>query len=96
MIIKLELSPQNFHYDVLYPLYSGPVHSLDYYIFYCLFLISFRNTNNDVCLLKLDGPLDLSNSTESAVAPITLNTNADIELGPKFVVSGWGTTSVSF
>ena len=23
MIFKLELSPQNFHYDVLYPLYSG-------------------------------------------------------------------------
>ena len=22
MIFKLELSPQNFHYDVLYPLYS--------------------------------------------------------------------------
>ena len=56
----------------------------------------FRNTNNDVCLLKLDGPLDLSNSTESSVAPIALNTNPDIELGPKFVVSGWGTTSVSF
>ena len=23
MILKLELSPQNFHYDVLYPLYSA-------------------------------------------------------------------------
>ena len=23
MIFKLELSPQNFHYNVLYPLYSG-------------------------------------------------------------------------
>ena len=23
MIFKLELSPQNFHYDVLYPLYSA-------------------------------------------------------------------------
>ena len=23
MIFKLELSPQNFHYDVLYPLYTG-------------------------------------------------------------------------
>ena len=23
MIFKPELSPQNFHYDVLYPLYSG-------------------------------------------------------------------------
>ena len=25
MIFKLELSPQNFHYDVLYPLYSGHI-----------------------------------------------------------------------
>ena len=23
MIFKLELSPQNFHYDILYPLYSA-------------------------------------------------------------------------
>ena len=28
MIFKLELSPQNFHYDVLYPLYSGEVYTL--------------------------------------------------------------------
>ena len=26
MIFKPELSPQNFHYDVLYPLYSAPYH----------------------------------------------------------------------
>ena len=65
-------------------------------VFSTMIFFLCRNTNNDVCLLKLDGPLDLSNSTESAVAPIALNTNPDIELGPKFVVSGWGTTSVSF
>ena len=30
MIFKLELSPQNFHYDVLYPLYSGALYIVHY------------------------------------------------------------------
>ena len=29
MIFKLELSPQNFHYDVLYPLYLGQSEKID-------------------------------------------------------------------
>ena len=53
-----------------------------------------RTTNNDICLLRLEEPLDLSNA--QAVGPISLNTEAQIENGPSFVVSGWGTTSVSF
>ena len=31
MIFKPELSPQNFHYDVLYPLYSGITHDISFY-----------------------------------------------------------------
>ena len=53
-----------------------------------------RTTNNDVCLLKLNEPLDLSNPSQ--VGPISINTGSDVESGPTFTVSGWGTTSVSF
>ena len=52
-----------------------------------------RATNNDVCLLKLSEPLDLS--MPESVGPIKLNTKSEVEEGPTFVVSGWGTTSVS-
>ena len=37
-----------------------------------------RTTNNDVCLLKLEEPLDLTNS----VGPIEINTETDAEQGP--------------
>ena len=36
MIFKLELSPQNFHYDVLYPLYSGAYQVTILKALYCL------------------------------------------------------------
>jgi hypothetical protein len=53
---------------------------------------SASNTNNDVCLLKLDTPL---NFTSGRVAPISLNQNDDWN-DASFTVTGWGTTSVIF
>ena len=51
---------------------------------------SASNTNNDVCLLKLDMPLNL---TSDRVSPIKLNRFDEWE-DVKFTVTGWGTTSV--
>lgn len=48
-----------------------------------------RGTNNDVCLLKLEQPLQLGDTIDS----IKLNNESQVEKGPSFVVSGWGTTS---
>jgi len=45
------------------------------------------NTNNDVCLLKLDTPLTLNEK----VKPIKLNRKDDWESGTMFTVTGWGT-----
>merc|ERR1711962_42644 len=49
---------------------------------------SASNTNNDVCLLKLDVPL---NFTSGRVAPVALNRNDDWD-DVYFTVAGWGTT----
>ena len=51
---------------------------------------SASNTNNDVCLLKLDVPL---NFTSGRVAPVALNRNDDWD-DVYFTVTGWGTTQV--
>ena len=51
---------------------------------------SAGNTNNDVCLLKLDTPF---NFTSGRVAPVSLNQNDDWN-DESFTVTGWGTTSV--
>ena len=52
------------------------------------------NTNNDVCLLKVDKPFDFANNTR--LGSVKLNTiEGDWEGGTKFTVTGWGTTSVS-
>lgn len=51
---------------------------------------SSANTNNDVCLLRLNSPL---NMTSSKVAPIGLNRFDDWQGGEPFTVTGWGTTS---
>ena len=48
MIFKLELSPQNFHYDVLYPLYSGPDLSMK--------MIRAAPSNNGHTHCRLAGP----------------------------------------
>ena len=44
MIFKPELSPQNFHYDVLYPLYSG-----------CNECPEFAQQENGTLLRKVNG-----------------------------------------
>ena len=49
------------------------------------------NTNNDVCLLKLDTPLNLTDKVQT----IGLNRKDDWEKGVMFTVSGWGTLTVS-
>lgn len=51
-------------------------------------------TNNDVCLLKLDEPLDL-NSDPYNFRAIKLDTTTQWPRGSEFNVTGWGTTSVS-
>ena len=44
-----------------------------------------RTTDNDMCLLKLDEPLDLDSDL---VSSIKLNNETYVENGPVFVVSG--------
>ena len=53
---------------------------------------SASNTNNDVCLLRLNTPL---NFTNPKVGPIELNRFDDWDDKTDFTVTGWGTTSVS-
>ena len=50
-----------------------------------------NNINNDVCLLKLDKPLNLT----ATVKPIKLNRREDWT-DEYMMVSGWGTLTVSF
>ena len=51
------------------------------------------NTNNDVCLLRLNEPLNL---TANGVKAIELNRDDDWSGGEPFTVSGWGTLQVKF
>ena len=50
------------------------------------------NTNNDVCLLRLNEPLNL---TANGVKAIELNRFDDWSGGEPFTVSGWGTLQVN-
>ena len=52
------------------------------------------NTNNDVCLLKLDTPFDLSNGTIQTIALNRIE-DGDWPSGTVFTVTGWGTLQVS-
>ena len=58
---------------------------------------NYGNVDNDVCLLRLDEPLNLTKPAEGPVSvkPIKLNRREDFS-GENFVVSGWGTLEVSF
>ena len=58
---------------------------------------NYGNIDNDVCLLRLDEPLNLTKPAEGPVSvkPIKLNRREDFS-GENFVVSGWGTLEVSF
>ena len=51
----------------------------------------FSDRFNDICLLRLNGTLELNEN----VTKIELNTE-DVPLATKCVVSGWGTTEVSY
>ena len=55
---------------------------------------SAGNTNNDVCLLKLDTPFDLTNGTIQTIALNRIE-DADWPSGTMFTVTGWGTLQVS-
>ena len=50
-------------------------------------------TNNDVCLLRLSEPLNMTNP--KSVKAIALNRRDDFESGEMFTVTGWGTLQVS-
>ena len=47
--------------------------------------------NNDVCLLKVDEPFEFNDE----VKPIAFDTNLEWAADSSFMVSGWGTKSVS-
>ena len=51
------------------------------------------NVNNDVCLLRLSEPLNMTNP--KSVKAIALNRRDDYESGEMFTVTGWGTLQVS-
>ena len=51
-----------------------------------------NNIDNDVCLLKLSEPLNMTNP--KSVKAIALNRRDDFESGEPFTVTGWGTLEV--
>ena len=50
------------------------------------------NVDNDVCLLRLSEPLNMTNP--KSVRAIPLNRRDDFESGEPFTVTGWGTLQV--
>ena len=51
-----------------------------------------NNVDNDVCLLRLSEPLNMTNPM--SVRAIPLNRRDDFESGEPFTVTGWGTLQV--
>ena len=50
------------------------------------------NIDNDICLLKLSEPLNMTNP--KSVKAIALNRRDDFSSGEPFTVTGWGTLEV--